>query len=478
VTRLRRPARPPSPARRAAAALPGAAVLGAAVLAGACRQGGAAPRSVVEQAVALAPAIERATGLRFTAPPKVEVRTRAQVRAFVARALEEPGARAELAGLSAAYKRLGLVPDTLDLPALLGRVLDEQVAGYYDPRSKTLYVVQGVDSAVVSTTLRHELVHALQDQHRNLDSLLATRGQADRATAAQAALEGQATWAQVGGGADLTSRLAGGWDRVRAEIRENSERDPRLAAAPLVVREGLLFPYLSGAELARAVALGGHPDSVLLRLPLSSEQVLHAEAYAGRAPGSAPLAVGLPPLPGGAAANAENTLGEFDTRLVLFQHLEDLDRAARAAAGWGGDRWAVARAGGGEAFVWLTVWDGPVDAAEFYDAMGEAVAKRYPGARAAAAPNAPAGPRPGAARRGRGAAPAAPAAPAPEARTFAVDRAEGGPRQVTLRAGAVGGHPAVLYVDAPAAAGADFAGLVDLARATARVEARPAPGGR
>jgi hypothetical protein len=155
------------------------------------------------------------------------------------------------------------------------------VAGYYDPRSKTLYVVQGVDSATAAATLRHELVHALQDQHRNLDSLLRGRGHADRARAAHAALEGQATWTQVGGGADLASRVQGGWERVRTQIRDNADRAPGLSEAPLVVREGLLFPYLSGAELARAAALAGHPDSVLWRLPASTEQVLHAERYLG-----------------------------------------------------------------------------------------------------------------------------------------------------------------------------------------------------
>jgi hypothetical protein len=236
---------------------------------------------VVEQAVALAPEIEQATGLRFTAPPKVEVRTRAQVRAFVTGVLDEPGAGEELAGLAAAYRRLGAIPDSTDLRALLERLLGDQVAGYYDPRSKTLYVVQGVDSAAASTTLRHELVHALQDQHRNLDSLLRTRGQADRSTAAQAALEGQATWAQLGGGTDLGSRVPGGWERVRQLIRDNANRAPELAEAPLVVREGLLFPYLSGAELARAAALAGHPDSVIRRLPQSTEQVLHTERYLG-----------------------------------------------------------------------------------------------------------------------------------------------------------------------------------------------------
>jgi hypothetical protein len=300
--------------------------------------GGRAPdrASYVEQAVALAPEVERATGLRFTTPPKVEVRSAEQVREFVRRALDEPGARAELEGVAAAYRHLGLLEPTADLREILVRVLGEQVVGYYDPRTKTLYLTQGADSAAVTVTLRHELVHALQDQHQNLDSLLRVRGQGDRSAGAQAALEGQATWAMFGP-AGLALQAPGGWDRVRQMIRENMEQTPALAAAPLIVRETLLFPYLSGAELARAVARTGHPDSLVRRLPASTEQVLHVERYIasdGTRP-DAPLVVTLP-APRTGSLRAENTMGEFETRLVLFQHLADLGTAAQAAGGWGG----------------------------------------------------------------------------------------------------------------------------------------------
>ncbi|MDF1501900.1 hypothetical protein [Roseisolibacter sp. H3M3-2] len=422
----------PRPPRRALAA---GALL---ALAGCDAPVGDQRASYVEQAVALAPEIERATGLRFTTPPKVEVRTAEQVRAFVQREVDEPEARAELEGQQAAYRALGMIPDTLDLRALLVRVLEEQVVGYYDPRSKTLYVVQGADSAAAAVTLRHELVHALQDQHRNLDSLLRVRGQADRTAAAHAALEGQATWVQLGGGGDLAMRMPGAWERTREAIRGNMDRTPVLQTAPFVVRETLLFPYLSGAELARRVTGGGHADSVLLRLPASTEQVLHGDRYAdpGKAPG-APVAVTLP-APRLGEARAENTLGEFETRLVLFQHLQDLGTAAQASGGWGGDRWQVVRTPAGEAFVWVTAWDGGPDAAEFFDAMTQVIPKRHPSAQLAPSKDA-------------------------TARAYTVPGAPGGARALQLRAAEVGGRPVVVYVDAPAGAGAD---LVDLARVT------------
>lgn len=401
-----------------------------------CDRAAPTQRSVLERAVALAPGVERAAGLRFTAPPRVEVRTRDQVHAFVARTLDEPATRAELASVEAAYRRLGVLPAGDDLRALLANALDEQVAGYYDPKSRTLYVVKGADDDAAEATVRHELVHALQDQHRNLDSLLSARGDADRTTAAHAALEGQATWAQLGG-ADLGDRA---WERARRQIRDNAGRSAALAAAPAVVREGLLFPYLSGTAFVRAVAARGRADSLVRRLPASTEQVLHADAYLR---GDAPVPVALPAVRPATLAS-QNTLGEFDTRLMLSHHLADSARATRAAQGWGGDRWGIVRAGGGEAFVWLTVWDGARDADEFFDAMTAVVPRRYPDARSVAAAPPP---------RAAGARKVAPE-PAGRAREFAVGGAGGG-RQLVLRAGEVRGRPAVLYVDAPNASAAD-----------------------
>jgi hypothetical protein len=422
-------------ARRAACAAC-AALLAAS---GACG-GGADPRSYVERAVALAPEIERVTGLKFVSPPKVEVRTGAQVKAFVQAQLEDSLARGDVASAEAVYKRLGLLPDDVDLRALLVRVLSQQIVGYYDPRSKTLFVVDGADSAAAETTLRHELVHALQDQHVNLDSLERASGGGDRGAAVHAALEGQATYAQFTS-SGIAIQAPGAWERVRQQIRDNMERMPVLSDAPFVVRETLLFPYLSGAEYARRFVDRGGADSLLARLPASTEQVLHADAFFGPQGGApdAPTAVTLPPL-GGTVAHA-GSIGEFEARLLLYHHLEDLDQAARASIGWDGDRYAIARLPQGEALVWLTVWDTPQDAAEFYDALGQTLPRRYPDSRLLPAPSLGAG---------------------VTARLYS----GGAGRGILLRAGEIGGRSVVLYVDAPP--GAAPTSVVDFARVTLR----------
>ena len=93
------------------------------------------------------PKIEQETGLPFKTPPKIESRTRDEVGKFVRQQLESERARKELAGQESAYKLLGSIPDTMNLLALLQKLLEEQIVGYYDPATKVLYVVDGAAPA-------------------------------------------------------------------------------------------------------------------------------------------------------------------------------------------------------------------------------------------------------------------------------------------------------------------------------------------
>jgi hypothetical protein len=324
------------------------------------------------------PRLERATGLKFKRPPKVEARSREQVRAFLLRKFNEDTPAEELAGEEAAYKLLGMLPESMDLRKFLLAVLTEQVVGYYDPTAKVLYVVRGADEKTIGITLTHELVHALQDQYVNLDSLQRATSDNDRLTAAQAVIEGQAQFEQLSsmlGGSDNVALRVGGRDRIREMIRENQSAMPVFATAPMVIQESLLFPYLSGADFVQRFKERKRSAEDLFRnIPRSTEQILHTEAYFGSPPDE-PSTVTLP-APRGATKMYENDLGEFGTRLFLYQHLKDETLAARAAAGWDGDRYVVVEGPGGRGIVWASVWDTPLEAAAFSDAMTRATAKR------------------------------------------------------------------------------------------------------
>lgn len=330
-----------------------------------------------EQVRKYLPKVEKATGLTFKTPPKVERRSTAEVKAFLEKEFNENLPAIELEGSSRAYKLLGLLPDTMDLRAFLLKLLGEQVVGYYDPATKVLYVVSDTSAgraAIVEVTIAHELVHALQDQYVPLDSIQKQRDDNDRQTAAQSVMEGQATYEQMATmlGGDVAVRMPGGWDRVRDMIRENQTAMPVFASAPMLLQETLLFPYLSGAEFIRRFKEANKGKAPWQPFPASTEQVLHYEKYAA---GEKPIRVELPaPLAG--TKVFENDLGEFETRLFLFQALQDIGTSARSAQGWGGDRYVLVNVGGGAAISWVTVWDTPIDAGEFRDAAQRVAQRR------------------------------------------------------------------------------------------------------
>lgn len=381
------------------------------------------------------PRIENAVGLKFKTPPKVERRSKEDVRNFLTQKFNESMPAAEISGIERTYRRFGLIPDTLQLRPFMLELLTEQVVGYYDPSTKVLYVVDGADPAMIGVTVTHELVHALQDQYLNLDSIQKVTGDNDRQVAAQAVIEGQATFEQVKamlGSSNLAATLPGGWDRIRDMIRDGQSSMPVFSSAPMIIQETLIFPYLSGAEFMRNFDERRPGKVPFDSMPVSTEQILHSSAYfENRDP---PTTVTLPAVGGGASSVYSNNLGEFETRLFLFQHLGDQNGAIRGAAGWDGDRYVLFDTKGGDGIAWLTVWDSKIDAGEFYDLVDTAILKRFRNAKPRSADG-----------------------------SSRVYEAAGRTLQVTTAE--IDGHAVVLYVDVPTGAPTD---VIDLGNVTLR----------
>ena len=250
-------------------------------------------------------------------------------------------------------------------------MLTEQVIGYYDPAAKVLYVVKGADDQTVGITITHELVHALQDQYTNLDSIQKSTTDSDRLTAAQAVIEGQAQFEQL-------SIMVGGSEQHRAarwRPGPDSRDDPREPERHAGVRDGADgHPGVAALSLPEPVPTscsgsrsrrGRRACSAGSRAPRSRSS--RRAAYFSAAPDE-PTVVTLP-APRGATKVYDNNMGEFGTRLLIYQHLRDEQPAARAAAGWDGDRFMVVKRGTAKGIVWASVWDSTIEAAEFSDVL-------------------------------------------------------------------------------------------------------------
>jgi hypothetical protein len=425
--------------RRRACRLGACVLLTAVVACGDTTPAGEGPYA--ELVAEFVPKIEKETGLPFKTPPQIASRTRDEVGKFVRQQLESERARTQLAGQESAYKLLGMVPDTMNVLALLQKLLEEQIVGYYDPATKVLYVVDGAAPALLRQTVSHELVHALQDQYVKIDSVQAQVDNADRQSAAQAVLEGQAVFLQLrmDPNAGLMLKMPGGWDRIRDAMKDAQTGMPVFSAAPRVVREGLLFPYLGGADFVRRFIEKRPEKELLLDLPISTKQILNDAAYFtdSTATRDMPVTVTLP-APRTGTVVYSNSFGEFETRLLLVQHLKDEALARRGASGGDGDKFAVIRTADGEALVWATAWDSVVDAADFLDLMGDAARRRYEMARVEFPP--------GATSR-RYDVPAKGTRPA---------------RTVTLKLEQLSGQPVVIYMDTPAKIGATLTNVAGI----------------
>lgn len=388
------------------------------------------------------PRLEKQLGLPFKQPPKIARRSKEEVREFVMKQLTSERGRTQIAGQQGAYRVLGLLPDTLDLSALFQRLLEEQVVGYYDPATKVLYVVDGAPKALVDQTVSHELVHALQDQYVKVDSIQAGVDDADRLAAAQAVLEGQAVFEglRLDPNVGPMLKMPGGWDQIRDVIRDGQTGMPIFASAPRAVREGLLFPYLGGADFVRRFTDRRPASELLADLPVSTKQILNDAAFLAADSGKRdmPTAVTLP-APSAGTVSFTNGFGEFETRLILVQHLKDEALARRGAGGIDGDRYAVVKLPGGDALAWASVWDSSVEAADFLDLMMDATRRRYEMAK----PNVEAG---------------------VTSRTLDVP-AKGARAARTVRAQLVqiAGRPVVVFTDAPATLSGN---LIDASKVT------------
>ena len=325
----------------------------------------------------LAPIVARAAGLEFRQPPRAALRSRDEVRRYLLAKVEHELPPERLEGMTATYRLLGLLPDTLDLRKLLVDLLAEQVVGYYDPDSAMLFGVAGAQQTELQLVVAHELTHALQDQYLPLDSILQLEHESDRQTAAQAVIEGQAMIVSLQAFVpDPALILAPGfWETARGQVRAMQGGTPVFRSAPLVLRESLLFPYLDGAEFVIWWERSELKDSTPYgrRLPTSTEQILHPDRYVK---GDAPLTVRFKGAADGVLQ--EDTMGEMELR-ILDGHLAGRDQRNESAVpyGWAGDRYRTLRTPDGPALVSYVVWDTARDRDRWLEAGGAQLAAQH-----------------------------------------------------------------------------------------------------
>jgi hypothetical protein len=319
--------------------------------------------------------VEGATRLKYRHPPRYALQTPEQIKAYLRRQLERRLPPGRLEAIAAAYHLLGLLPDTI---AFRNAVLDfnaPAVAGFYDPETDTLYCRTGFGPVQAREVLTHEMVHALQAQYVNLDSLIDPSRESDQAFAAKAVIEGQAMFATVrllAGGRNVVA-YTGVWNALVETVRLRTVATPRTRRIPLLLRERFIAPYLFGAQFMSAWQGYRWSDTIPFGrlMPRSSEQILHPERYAA---GDNPIELAFTDSAG--RVRIEDVLGELDVHLLEAQLAGARTLGKIRVLGWGGDRYRVYDTPAGPALVWYIVWDDSAAAAHFATGAGAKLGAR------------------------------------------------------------------------------------------------------
>ena len=335
---------------------------------------------------ALQKQVEEAGGIRFRRDVPVDFLNRAQLARYLRELFDDEYPAQQAQADERLLRAFDLLPAGTDLRSLRSRVLEENVAGFYDdrPGKRRLYAVSEDRSftPMNQIVLAHEMRHALQDQYADLHELVADKLSDfdDRKIAVLSLFEGDATFVmerfvrqRLGAlGSALGGGAAGAEDGDDGGMAGLAPGLFDVPGAPPVVRDQLVQPYLSGLALARAIWKRGGADAMReawSHPPASSEQVLHpALFFSGKKPHGVTPRLGAP---AGARLVSEGVLGELLLRTLLEEGHD------AAAAGWGGDGWRLWEVGGRSALAWRSEWDTPADAGAFHAALRARFARHH-----------------------------------------------------------------------------------------------------
>jgi hypothetical protein len=263
-------------------------------------------------------------GLAFLQPVEVEVLGDSDFLDALYAAEEAVPEPAEDTDPEPTLKALGLLEEDADLEAQVGEALDGGVLGFYDPASDRLVVRGRSLDAVTEMIIVHELVHALQDQHFDLDRPELDEADDERGLAFAALVEGDA------------SRIERAWyDQLSYSRRQEIDRQigPLQSGSPDVVEALLGFPYYAGPAYVEALLQRGGQDALdaaFAEPPTTTEQVLRPSR-------TGDVAEVPRPEPGGDVLD-EGVLGLLGLHLMLqFDPME----TGGGIDSWNGDRYVT-----------------------------------------------------------------------------------------------------------------------------------------
>ena len=343
------------------------------------------------------------TGLPIKKEVKRRLTSRAEVEAYLQKNMVEDKDAQRLSRSQAVLKKFGLLPRDFDLQTFLVALLKEQVAGYYDPRTKTVNLLDWVGIEQQKPVMAHELTHALQDQSFGLEKWmrqgdvdLATKKDItsediegdENATARQAVIEGQAMvtlvdymLAPTGQSIKDSPQIV---DALKQGMLNGTPDSVEFHKAPIFLKEALTFPYRYGLDFETALLVKGGKTlafyQTLISPPHNSRQIMEPQTYLA---GEKIPSMAMPDFRKD-LANYERfdvgAMGEFDVAVLIDQYAGE-EVSHQLYPDWRGGYYYAARPKGNPSsplgLLYVSRWATPETAARFAAIYAKALPTRY-----------------------------------------------------------------------------------------------------
>jgi hypothetical protein len=343
------------------------------------------------------------TGLPIKKPVKRRLTSRDEVEAYLTKHMKDEDVK-RLQRSELVLKKFGLLPRDFDLEKLLVALLREQVAGYYDPKTKTVNLLDWVPMEEQEPVMAHELTHALQDQAVGLDKWM-KRDEKDLGEirrdptpadiendemddTREAVIEGQAETvmmqyelAPVGRSILDSPDLV---DAMESQMSSGTDDSKVFKDAPIFLRESLTFPYSYGLKFeVKMLEKGGKDQAfagVLASPPHTTRQIMQPETYLSGEQ--------IPPMPvvqfkrdfKDYSKFDIGAMGEFDVA-VLIEQYAGKKLSDQLYPAWRGGYYYAARPKRDPAaplgLFYVSRWSTPETASEFAEIYARSLAKRY-----------------------------------------------------------------------------------------------------
>jgi hypothetical protein len=343
------------------------------------------------------------TGLPIKREVKRKLTSRDEVVSYLTKHLDDEDTK-RLRRSELVLKKFGLLPREFDLQTFLVALLREEVAGYYDPKTRTVNLLDWVPMAEQEPVMAHELTHALQDQTVGMEKWM-KKGDKDLAeirkdptpadiendeidNAREAVIEGQAqammfqyAIAPTGHTIVNSPELV---DAMQEETLTGTPGTKVFNSAPIFMQESLTFPYSYGMQfVVKLMRKGGKEQAfaaVLKNPPHTTRQIMQPETYLS---GEKIEPMRVPDFKHDFANYQKfdiGAMGEFDVAILVEQYAGK-PASKRLYPEWRGGYYYAAKpkadSGGTLGLLYVSRWSSADSAAEFAAIYAQSLKKRY-----------------------------------------------------------------------------------------------------